>query len=68
MRKYSGFVSEILDQANEDLERKYTLKSKGIDIYWLAEKVAKHMEMPVEDVWLGGRYKHLVKARSLICF
>lgn len=24
--------------------------------------------MPVENVWLPGRYKELVTARSLICF
>ncbi len=62
------FVSEILARANEDFERKYALKSKGVDIHLLAEKVAGYMKMPVEDVWLVGKYQHLVKARSLICF
>ena len=63
-----NFVSEILALANEDFERKYALKAKGVDIHLLAEKVAGYMKMPVEDVWLEGRYQHLVKARSLICF
>jgi putative transposase len=26
------------------------------------------LDMPLEDVWLPGRYERLVTARSLICF
>jgi putative transposase len=64
----SDFVSEIMAKANEDLERKSILKIKGVDLDYIAEKVASYLELPVADIWLEGRYKHLVKARSLICF
>ncbi len=64
----SDFVDQILSKANETLERKYALQSKGVDLKRLAEKVAGLMQMPVEDIWLEGRYKKLVIARSLLCF
>lgn len=64
----SDFVSQILSEANEDLERKYALKTKGVDLEYIANMVAGLLEMPVEDIWLEGRYKHLVIARSLLCY
>ena len=64
----SDFVSQILSKANEDLERKYVLKSKGVDLDFIAGKVAGLLEMSVDAVWQQGKYKHLVTARSLICY
>ncbi len=61
------FVSHILSEANEALDRKYALKAKGIDLEFIAAKVAGFLDMPVEQVWEKGRYQHLVNARSLIC-
>ncbi|MDA8141705.1 MAG: transposase [Desulfobacteraceae bacterium] len=62
------FVAQILAQANEALEKKYELKAAGIDIGYIAQRVAHLLDMPVEEVWLEGRYQKLVKARSLLCF
>ena len=64
----SDFVSQILSKANEDLERKYELKSLGVDLDFIARKVAGLLEMSVDAVWQQGKYKHLVTARSLICY
>ena len=64
----SDFVSHILSKANEDLERKYELKSKGVDLNFIAGRVAGLLEMSVEAVWQQGKYKHLVTARSLISY
>ena len=33
----------------------------------MSESVFRLLDMPVEVVWLPGRYKQLVTARSLIC-
>lgn len=46
------FVAQILEQANEALERKYALINDGKDIQYIAERVAKLCDMPVEDLWL----------------
>jgi putative transposase len=62
------FVAQILSMADEALERKYELKSRGVDIDYIAQRVAELLHMPVEDVWGQGRYKRLVTARSLLCF
>ena len=34
---------------------------------FIAKSVSRLLDMPVEAVWLPGRYKQLVTARSLIC-
>ena len=62
------FVSEILSTANEEFERRHALKAKGVDLDFVAGKAAELMNMPVENIWSKGRYKHLVAARSLLCF
>ena len=62
------FVAQILAQANETLDRKSALAAKGVDIEHIAKRVSKLLDMPVDDLWLGGRYQRLVTARSLLCF
>jgi putative transposase len=62
------FVAQILAQANETLDRKYALKAGGVEIEHIAGRVAKLLDMPVEDIWQEGRYQRLVTARSLLCF
>ncbi len=64
----SDFVSQILSKANEDLERQYELKTKGVDLNFIARRVAGLLGMSVDEVWQQGKYKHLVTARSLICY
>jgi putative transposase len=62
------FVAQILGQANEALENKYALQAAGVDIDYVAQRAADLLGMPVADLWLEGRYKRLVTARSILCF
>jgi len=62
------FVAQILAQANETLDRKYALEAGGVDIEHIAARVAALLNMPVQNIWLEGRYRRLVAARSLLCF
>lgn len=64
----SDFVSQILSMANENLERKYALKSKGVDFNFIIHRVAGLLGMPADEVLQEGKYRHLVTARSLICY
>jgi putative transposase len=64
----SDFVDRILSESNEAFERRYALDAAGVDINYIAERVSRLLHMPVAEVWLPGRYKRLVTARSLICF
>lgn len=62
------FVEKALDKNQEVLERKYALKTKGVDLDLLADHVAKLFEMPPEALWQPGRYRQLVRARSVLCY
>ncbi|MFW6271620.1 MAG: transposase [Desulfosalsimonas sp.] len=63
-----GFVKKTLSQADESFERKYVLKARGVDVDYIAAKVAAMLGMANEDVWTKGRHKRVVAARSLICY
>jgi len=62
------FVAQVLAQADEALERKYALEAEGVDIGYIAKRVAKLLDMRAKDIFNRGRYKRLVTARSLLCF
>jgi putative transposase len=38
------------------------------DIDRMAEQVATLLDMEVSEVWSVGKYRHIVKARSLLCY
>jgi putative transposase len=62
------FVTQLLSNFDESLERQYALKSQGVDVDVVAARVAKLLNMPLDEIWLPGKYKALVTARSLLCF
>ena len=62
------FVEEMLQEAGEAFERKSLLKSQGWDLDKLASHVAKLLEIDVSVVWSEGKYRHIVEARSLLCY
>ena len=64
----SDFVGWILSESNEAMAREYGLKACGLDVNAIANRVARLLNLPVDEVWAPGRYKHLATARSLICF
>ena len=64
------FVSDLLSKAKaeESLERRYALKASGVDIHYIAKRVATLLDIPEATVWREGKFKELVEARSLLCF
>ena len=62
------FVSEILSRTEESLERRYALKAGGVDIDFIAKRVATLLDIPEDNVWREGKFKDIVRARSLLCF
>jgi len=62
------FVNEVLAKAQEDYEKRYRLASMGLTVDDVAVHVAQLMQMPVEQIWLPGKRRALVQARSLLCF
>jgi len=62
------FVSEILSQAEESFERRYPLKTRVIDLAFVAKRVSALLDIPEDEIWREGKFKHLVRDRSFILF
>jgi len=62
------FVQRVLETAKEKMERKYALLAQGIDLDFIAERVAEIFEISSEDLWLPGKHRKRVNARSLLCY
>jgi REP element-mobilizing transposase RayT len=62
------FVEQTLRASNEAMERKSALRAQGFDLDKIAIRVADLLEMDAADVWASGRYHHIVRARSLLCY
>jgi putative transposase len=62
------FVQSVLSQSKETLERRYSLQAKGVDLAFIADRVAQLLGMEEEQVWMPGKYKQQVAARSLLCY
>lgn len=62
------FVGRIPADSNEVLDRRTALKNKGVDVEYITEKVAGLLNMTADEIWLPGRTKRLVKARSIVCY
>ncbi len=64
----SDFVSRVLEKTKESLTKSQKLKSKGMDVDKIAAQVSRLMGIAVEDVWAIGKQRHIVNARSLLCY
>lgn len=62
------FVTEVLAQAEEELERRHALRASGMDLNQIARRVSEVMGMEQKELWAKGRYAWIVDARSLFCF
>jgi putative transposase len=62
------FVGRLLASAEEAMERRYTLRSKGFDLERVASRVSEVLGVEPEEVWARGKYRRVVAARSLLCF
>jgi len=62
------FVNQTLNAANEAMERKYSLKARGFDLDKVTRRVADLLHIEYDVVWAAGKHRHIVEARSLLCF
>ena len=58
----------MLNAANENLEEKYELESKGYDFNRTVQRVAQVMGMQPDEVTACGKSPQTVTARALLCF
>ena len=62
------FVEQTLQRAGEAFEKKSSLMAQGWDVDRVAGHVAGLLDMDVAEVWSPGKYRHIVRARSLLCY
>ncbi|MFC1495321.1 transposase [Thermodesulfobacteriota bacterium] len=62
------YVLDVLKEANERFERKYDLKSRGYNLEILSRRVAEIFNIKSEEIYLPGKYKKRVNARSVFSY
>jgi len=62
------FVEQVLSSAQEQLNHKYLLHARGIDLEKVAERVCDILGLKRTDIWAPGKERYRVQARSLLCF
>ena len=62
------FVTGVLKEANERLDRKYRLRSEGFDFDKVVSKVAVLLEIEPHQAVSSGKCRHEVEARDIICY
>jgi putative transposase len=62
------FVEQVLQTSEEAFERRSLLMTQGWNIDGLADYVARLLDIEISDVWSAGKYRQIVKARSVFCY
>jgi putative transposase len=58
----------VLASAEETMEKRYALRSRGFDLKTVASRVADVLGVKPEEVWAKGKYRRIVEVRSLFCY
>ncbi|MFH1243698.1 MAG: transposase, partial [Pseudomonadota bacterium] len=64
----SGFVSNVLKEADEKFERYYEMKRLGYDLNTIEDRVCEIYKIEKEDIFSRSREKVKSDARALFCF
>jgi len=62
------FVSSVLARAEEEMERRYRLSVRGVDLAAVVARVTEVLGARKGAVWVRGKYREAVEARSLFCY
>jgi putative transposase len=62
------FVGSVLAGAEEAMEKRYTLRARGVNLAFIASRVSRVLGVKPEEVWAKGKYRRIVEARSLLCY
>jgi REP element-mobilizing transposase RayT len=62
------FVKSVLSAAQERLEHKYALAAAGVSLDHVAKKAAGLVKIETSELWLPGKERKRVQARSLLCY
>jgi len=62
------FVMDVLSEANERMDRRYELKSRGYDIEKLEDRVLEIYGVDKDELYSKSRQKIRADARSVFCY
>ena len=62
------FVLDVLKESEERFERKYELRSRGYNLDAVEERVGEIFGMENGEIYSPGKYKRLIKPRSVFCY
>ena len=62
------FVTEVLKEAKERLDRKYRLRTKGFDFDQIVNRVGELLALDRHQVVTSGKRRHEVEARDIVCY
>lgn len=62
------FVSEVLQNAQEHLERKHRLRSAGYDFSKIVRNVGHLLKIQPQQVVTSGKRRYEVEARNIVCY
>jgi hypothetical protein len=62
------FVQKVLTRAEEKMKQRYALQAKGINLETVADRVAELFNISVSELWLPGKHRQRVRAKSLLCY
>jgi len=58
----------VLAASNEQMKRKYHLRVKGVDLETVAARVSELTDIDKSQIFLPGKERNRVRARSLFCY
>jgi len=62
------FVKNVLAAAEEKMKRRYAIQARGVNLESLAERVAEIFDMPASELWIPGKHRWRVRAKSVLCY
>jgi chromosomal replication initiation ATPase DnaA len=62
------FVQNVLAAAEENMKRCYAFQANGVNLESLAERVAEIFDIPSSELWIPGKHRWRVRAKSVLCY
>ena len=62
------FVERVLKESEEQWEKRFLLKQRGVNLKRLLENVASHFGVETEDLKSGSKVPTIAKARAVLCY
>ncbi len=50
------------------MKRHYALQANGVNLESLAERVAEIFDLPSSELWIPGKHRRRVRAKSVLCY